>query len=70
MAGDLDPDGFLKGKEGVRMGFDEVRFTPHIKSSSSPEEVSKFMDFVKSRCPVGDVMGNGTRILPADAVIE
>ncbi len=70
LEGDLDPDGFLKGKEGVRMGFSEVRFTPHIKTSSSPEDVKKFMGFVKSRCPVGDVMVNGTRIVPADAVIE
>ncbi len=70
LEGDLDTDGFLKGVPGVRMGFNEVRFTPHIKTSASPEQVKKFMDFVKSRCPVGDVMLNGTRILAADAVIE
>ena len=70
LEGDLDPDGFLKGKPGVRMGFQEVRFTPHIKTTASAEEVKKFMDFVKSRCPVGDVMVNGTKIVPADAVIE
>ena len=35
--GDLDPAGFLHGKEGVRPGFQEVRFTVHIKSNS-PEE--------------------------------
>ncbi len=70
LEGDLDTDGFLKGAPGVRMGFNEVRFTPHIKTSASPEQVKKFMDFVKSRCPVGDVMLNGTRILAADAVIE
>ena len=70
LEGDLDPDGFLKGKPGVRMGFQEVRIVPHIKTSSSPEEVAKFMDFIKSRCPVGDVMVNGTKVIPADAVIE
>jgi uncharacterized OsmC-like protein len=70
LEGDLDPDGFLKGAPGVRMGFQEVRFTPHIKTTSSPEEVSKFMEFVKSRCPVGDVMLNGTKIIPGNAVIE
>jgi len=68
--GDLDPDGFLKGAPGVRMGFTEVRITPYIKTSSSPEEVSKFMEFVKNRCPVGDVMVNGTKIIPGKAVIE
>lgn len=70
LEGDLDTDGFLKGVPGVRMGFQEVRFVPHIKTSSSPEDVKKFMDFVKSRCPVGDVMVNGTKVVPADAVIE
>jgi len=70
LEGDLDPDGFLKGKEGVRMGFSEVRLTPHIKTSNSAEEVAKFVDSIKSRCPVGDVMVNGTKIIPATAVIE
>ena len=70
LEGDLDTDGFLKGKPGVRMGFQEVRIVPHIKTSASAEDVAKFMDFIKSRCPVGDVMVNGTKVLPAEAVIE
>ncbi len=70
LEGDLDPDGFLKGAPGVRMGFQEVRIIPHIKTSSSPTEVAKFMKFIESRCPVNDVMVNGTRILPAEAIIE
>lgn len=70
LEGDLDPEGFLHGKPGVRMGFQEVRLTPHIKTSSSPEEVKKFMEFVQTRCPVGDVMVNGTQVVPAEAVIE
>ena len=68
--GDMDLDGFQKGKEGVRMGFQEVRLTPHIKSNSSPEAIQKFMKFVESRCPVTDVMLHGTSIVSADAVIE
>jgi uncharacterized OsmC-like protein len=68
--GDLDLDGFQKGAPGVRVGFQEVRITPHIKTSSSPEDVKKFLAFVESRCPVTDVMLNGTKIVPADAVIE
>ena len=70
LEGDLDPDGFLKGKPGVRNGFQQVRFTPHIKSSSSPEEIEEFMEFVKSRCPVSDVMLNGTVVIPVKPVIE
>ncbi|MCB2202580.1 OsmC family protein [bacterium] len=70
LEGDLDPDGFLKGKPGVRNGFQQVRVTPHIKTSSSEEDVIKFMEFVKSRCPVSDVMINGTEIVPADPILE
>lgn len=70
LEGDLDPDGFLKGKPGVRNGFQSVRVTPHIKTTSSKEDVEKFMDFVKSRCPVSDVMINGTEVIPAEAVLE
>ena len=70
LEGDLDPDGFLKGKPGVRKGFQQVRFTPHIKTSSSDEKVAEFMHFIKERCPVSDVMVNGTEILQSEPVIE
>ncbi|MEE4195187.1 MAG: OsmC family protein [Anaerolineae bacterium] len=70
LEGDLDPDGFLKGKPGVRMGFQEVRITPHIKTTASPEKVADFMKFIESRCPVEDVMVNGTRIIASKAIIE
>lgn len=70
LEGDLDPDGFLKGKPGVRNGFQEVRLTPHIKTSSSPEAVAEFMEFVKSRCPVSDVMVNGTVVVPEKPILE
>jgi uncharacterized OsmC-like protein len=70
LEGDLDPDGFLKGAPGVRNGFQVVRLTPHIKTSSSEEDVKKFMAFIKTRCPVSDVMINGTEIIPADPVLE
>ena len=70
LEGDLDPDGFLKGKPGVRNGFQEVRLTPHIQSSSSPEDIAEFMEFVKSRCPVSDVMINGTVVIPEKPILE
>ncbi len=68
--GDLDPAGFLKGAEDVRMGFQEIRFTPHIKTSSSPEDVEKFIAFVESRCPVSDVTANGTKVVSMRPIIE
>ncbi len=66
LEGDLDPDGFLKGKPGVRNGFQEVRVVPHIKTSSSEEDVQKFMAFIKSRCPVSDNMSNDTMVIASD----
>ena len=68
--GDLDPDGFLLGKEGVRPGFEAVRFTIHIKSSSPEEKLGEFMKFMESRCPVSDTLGNGTRVIANKLVIE
>lgn len=70
LEGDLDPSGFLKGTDGVRKGFNEVRFTPHIKTSSSSEDVEKFMAFIKSRCPVSDNMMNSTTIVATPPVME
>lgn len=66
LEGGLDPDGFLKGKPGVRNGFQEVRVIPHIKTSSSEEDVQKFMAFIKSRCPVSDNMSNDTKVIASD----
>ncbi len=70
LEGDLDPDGFLMGKPGVRNGFQEIRFTMHIKSNSPAEKVEEFQKFIESRCPVGDTLSKGTHILPSKIVIE
>ncbi len=70
LEGDLDPDGFLRGVEGVRNGFQEVRFTPHIKTSASEEKVAEFVEFIKSRCPVSDTMMNGTKVIAEDPMID
>lgn len=70
LEGDLDPDGFLRGAEGVRNGFQEVRFTPHFKTSASEEKVREFVKFIKSRCPVSDNMMNGTKVIATDPVID
>jgi len=68
--GDLDPDGFMLGKEGVRPGFEAVRFTIHIKSSSPEDKLREFQKFMESRCPVSDTLGNGTRVTASELVIE
>lgn len=68
--GDLDTDGFLKGKEGVRPGFQDVRFTIYIKSSSPEDKLHAFQKFIESRCPVSDTLGKGTRVKANTLVIE
>lgn len=70
LEGDLDTDGFLKGKADVRPGFKEIRFTMHIRSNSPAEKVEEFQRFIESRCPVGDTLTHGTRVLPSRIVIE
>ena len=61
---------FMLGKEGVRPGFDDVRFTIHIKSNSSEDKLCEFQKFMESRCPVSDTLGNGTRVIANKLVIE
>jgi len=68
--GDLDTDGFLKGVEGVRNGFQEIRFTPHFKTTASREDVERFQTFIDSRCPVGDNLLNSVPIVVANVVID
>ncbi|MGV8026527.1 MAG: OsmC family protein [Anaerolineaceae bacterium] len=68
--GDLDTDGFLKGKEGVRPGFQDIRFTIHIKSSSPEAKLQEFQQFMESRCPVSDNLRKGTRLKANTLVIE
>lgn len=70
MEGDLDPSGFLEGAPGVRMGFEEIRFTPYIKTSSSAADVERFMAFMKARCPVSDNLMNPTEIEAQAPVFE
>lgn len=70
LEGDLDPSGFLRGAEGVRTGFNEIRFIPHIKTSSPVEDVEKFMAFMKSRCPVCDNLMNNTKVVAGAPVME
>ena len=70
LEGDLDPDGFLLGKPGVRNGFQEVRVTMHIKSDSPSDKIAEYRKFIESRCPVGDTLINGTKVVSRSIVVE
>lgn len=69
LEGDLDPDGFM-GKSDARNGFQEIRFTFHFKTNEPQEKVDAFADFVESRCPVGDNLANGVKLVRVGAVKE
>lgn len=69
LEGDLDTDGFLKGAEGVRNGFQEIRLKLHLKSDAPEDTLKAFAEFVASRCPIEDNLVNATRII-TETVVE
>lgn len=70
LEGDLDTDGFLLGKPGVRPGYQEIRFNMHFVTTSSPEAVAAYKQFIESRCPVGDTLINGVKFVPGEIYVE
>ena len=58
LEGDIDPDGFLGKNPNVRNGYSEVRYKMHFDTDAAKEEMEKYADFIKSRCPVGDIIEN------------
>lgn len=70
LEGDLDPDGFMGLAEGVRNGFQEIRFKMHIKTDEPQEKCEKFADFIEERCPVGDCLVHGVKLVRTGVVKE
>lgn len=69
LEGDLDPDGFM-GLADCRNGFQEIRFTMHFKTDEPQEKVDAFAEFIEKRCPVGDNLANGVKLVRTAAVKE
>lgn len=67
LEGDLDPDGFM-GLADVRNGFQEIRFVMHFKTTESQERAEAFAEFIEKRCPVGDCLANGVKLVKAGVV--
>lgn len=67
LEGDLDPDGFM-GLADVRNGFQEIRFVMHFKTNESQEKTESFAKFIEERCPVGDCLANGVKLVRAGVV--
>ena len=68
--GDSDPDGFMGIAEGVRNGFQEIRYSMHFKSEASQEELEGFANFIESKCPVADCLQNGVPLKLTKVVVE
>lgn len=62
LEGDVDLDGFLN-KADVRCGFSEVRYNIHVKSDASLETIEEFIEFIGSKCPVGDTIADGVQLV-------
>lgn len=67
LEGDLDPDGFM-GLADVRNGFQEIRFTMHFKTDETQERAEEFANFIEERCPVGDCLMNGVKLVRTGVV--
>jgi uncharacterized OsmC-like protein len=68
--GTLDPDGFIRGKEGVRSGYQDIRLKMTIRSSSPREEIDAFLGLVKARCPVSDSLLKGVPVRAATEILD
>lgn len=56
LEGDLDPDGFMGKNKNVRTGFQKIRAVMHIRTSSPKENVDRFVQMIKTVCPVSDTL--------------
>ncbi|MBK5201477.1 MAG: OsmC family protein [Spirochaetaceae bacterium] len=65
--GDLDPDGFM-GLADVRNGFQEIRYKMHFKTNESQEKTEAFAHFIETRCPVGDCLENGVKLVSSGVI--
>lgn len=67
--GELDLDGFFNRSE-VRPGYSDIRYTFYIKTNSPEEKVKEFIQFLESKCPVGDTLANPVNLKLDRIVIE
>lgn len=67
--GDLDLDGFFN-RSDVRPGYSDIRYTFFIKTSSPTEKVEAFVEFLESKCPVGDSIAAPVNLKLNRIVIE
>ena len=67
--GDLDPDG-LAAKEGVRPGFQAIRYTLRVKTSEPEKKIEKMVTLAEKLCPIHDTLSNPVNVIRAGIVLE
>lgn len=67
--GELDLDGFFN-KSDVRPGYSDIRYSFIIKTDSPKEKVEEFVQFLESKCPVGDTLANLVNLKLDRIIIE
>lgn len=67
--GELDLDGFFN-KSDVRPGYSDIRYSFTIKTDSPKEKVEEFVQFLESKCPVGDTLANLVNLKLDRIIIE
>jgi uncharacterized OsmC-like protein len=70
LEGDIGIDGCRRGDPNVRPGYQEVRFTMHIKTDAPQDKVEAFQQFIENHCSVGDSLAKGVSMMPTTIVIE
>jgi uncharacterized OsmC-like protein len=58
LEGDLDLQGFLALKDGVRPGYQQIRGKVRIKSEADETTLEKLRQAVNAHCPVLDIISN------------
>ncbi len=69
LEGDIDLDGFF-GRSDVRPGFSDIRYNIHIETDSPKENVEEFIDFMASKCPVGDTIENAVNLKLNEIIVS
>lgn len=68
--GDINPEGFLRGKEVTRPGFQEIRTKINIRANAPADKIHELVALVQSRCPVSETIINGVRMAESHVVME
>lgn len=63
IVGTLNPDRLFGKSFEERAGYKEIKVSLHPNCDASPEQMDKWLKAVLDRCPVGDNLKNGTKII-------